>query len=809
MTVKSKHSHVARALADAHVAPWREEAPRSVRVSLLDMSSPATRRAPGAKGKSGSGGKGKRAGAGGPRSPQRSVARSPVRNSGKGARGKLEMEGMAETRSPGGTRTFEVVMNAGGKSPEMTDEEKLKAWKESLAAEEANGGDEDAFGFEDDGDYDDAAARAMRAKYGVPDPAAADGVEVTEPAMPRTDGTGPQPGQKFSGDFDFGGPGFQQVSQLTEENAGLLSQLDAKNAEIDRLEDLLAAVEPVPGMEPERYLDVMQGTEVVDQDPRDTKIIALAKTKRTLNVQLQKEQARVRALEAEVGRLQEIADGHVYPKKMKSKEKAEAKEAAADAAEMAEKVKAAESRSRQMSQQVMQMRIKLDQQTKELKATQAALQREVGSKVDIAKVIEEGSDWRGRAQKIVMMKAKIRDLQEKLREHGLEDRGFGATGASRGSGATSVDAQAKADLRAMETERARAIEELTEGFASAQREAAEHKRKAEAARARVRTLEMEQKKVKAHLKTMLAKATTDDEFVDALRQEVAQLRRQNSSLTGELNSTRSELERTVSTGLASLDGADDPAFLRSQSEDRQRRLDAQEKIISSLKGELRMARAEASGSGIGGAGGPGRPPRHARPSSGERARAAAKKEAEFADANLKMLQMDNMKLTEARDLLRGQLREADAREEELVTEVSNLQAKCAQYERDLGVQRSGVGAKSAHRTTPKAAEEMKAQLEALTEENAALRRTYRKAIEKRDSEVAAMRSQLEEQQRLYSQQIERFRKQATDQRSEPGVADAEDLATLKRNNEMLLQELTDVRAKYQALNARLMRETGR
>jgi len=193
-------------------------------------------------------------------------------------------------------------------------------------------------------------------------------------------------------------------------------------------------------------------------------------------------------------------------------------------------------------------------------------------------------------------------------------------------------------------------------------------------------------------------------------------------------------------------------------------------------------------------------------------RAAAKREAEFADANLKMLQMDNMKLQEARDLLREQLREADAREEELISQVTALQARCSKYERELGVQRSGIPAKAERARAPTAAafEEMKAQLEAVSEENAALRRTYRKGIEKRDSEVAQLRAQLEEQQRLYSQQIEGFRKRADDMRSgDAEAAGSEDFARLKRDNEVLLQELTDVRAKYQALNARFMRETAR
>ena len=81
--------------------------------------------------------------------------------------------------------------------------------------------------------------------------------------------------EKFEGDFDW--DGFSGAQKLSEQNAELVTQLDAKDKEIDELHVLMRAIEPIPGLDPEKFLDVMQGNEMVDQDYRDSKIVDLSK----------------------------------------------------------------------------------------------------------------------------------------------------------------------------------------------------------------------------------------------------------------------------------------------------------------------------------------------------------------------------------------------------------------------------------------------------------------------------------------------------------------------------------------------------
>ena len=111
--------------------------------------------------------------------------------------------------------------------------------------------------------------------------------------------------EKFSGDFDWGKE-LGGVNGLTRTNQALVTQMDAKDREIDRLQTLVEATAPVSGLDPERLLDVMQGTEMVDQDYRDAKIVELAKKSRSLNLSLQREKTKSSQLAGEVSKLRAL-----------------------------------------------------------------------------------------------------------------------------------------------------------------------------------------------------------------------------------------------------------------------------------------------------------------------------------------------------------------------------------------------------------------------------------------------------------------------------------------------------------------------
>ena len=70
-----------------------------------------------------------------------------------------------------------------------------------------------------------------------------------------------------------------------------------------------------------------------------------------------------------------------------------------------------------LSGRLNEYRVKADRFETEMKKARAALRREVGGHVNIEEIVDEGTNWRGRAQKIVMLKSKVKELQEQVREH--------------------------------------------------------------------------------------------------------------------------------------------------------------------------------------------------------------------------------------------------------------------------------------------------------------------------------------------------------------------------------------------------------
>lgn len=125
-------------------------------------------------------------------------------------------------------------------------------------------------------------------------------------------------------------------------------------------------------------------------------------------------------------------------------------------------------------------------------------------------VVDDGTNWRGRAQKIVMLKAKVRELQGRLQDQGPRSDVDGRARAELQVTCHSSCADAPPSLprvlviptftQLMEAERKRSVEALTEEFHAVQEQAVQYKRKAEAAKARVTVLERQTKKAKENIK---------------------------------------------------------------------------------------------------------------------------------------------------------------------------------------------------------------------------------------------------------------------------------------------------------------------
>ena len=89
---------------------------------------------------------------------------------------------------------------------------------------------------------------------------------------------------RVGGGFEWDG-WMQQVQELTDRNAELLTALDNKDQEIAALEERLIAAEPAGG----------GSFAAGGGDPRDAKIIELSRRNRALNLGLQKKKQKYTA----------------------------------------------------------------------------------------------------------------------------------------------------------------------------------------------------------------------------------------------------------------------------------------------------------------------------------------------------------------------------------------------------------------------------------------------------------------------------------------------------------------------------------
>jgi len=311
--------------------------------------------------------------------------------------------------------------------------------------------------------------------------------------------------------------------EVVQEALAIHDELKEQKQETRKLGTLLEGLEPIPGLDPERLLDVMEGTEVVDRDYRDVKIVQLAKKVRNLNVSRNAEKGRadkwkkqLTEAETEIAKLREELDKMASPAARAAALRTQQQQHQAGGESPASKGGKDQQKAAILQHQVDDLKRKLYSQDKELKKVQRALQKELGDgNISMEDALEDG--WRGRAQQIVMLKAKIKRLEA-----------GGASGVPRRR-RDDVDTRAQEDLQDMEKQRQITMEQLTLDLQSTAEEAEKHKKRFDAAKARTRVLEQENTKLKDSVKVLVGKTDTDNQLIDALRDELKSLQKRVAS----------------------------------------------------------------------------------------------------------------------------------------------------------------------------------------------------------------------------------------------------------------------------------------
>lgn len=420
-----------------------------------------------------------------------------------------------------------------------------------------------------------------------------------------------------------------------------MSTVSQKNRELEKYAVLLESIEPPPGVQPEKLLKLIEsGHDSNDAtvDFRDVKIVSLAKKCRNLNMTLMKEKTladkkasecmdlsrQVEALKKEVDlvspaqRATTLKQARALSAPMK-----DTPETTAELADVKKSLKLA-------NNQIEEMRRKVLQSQDEQKKMKAALVKELGEGTNIEQALS-GEGWRGRSQQIIMLKSKIKRLENTLHETQNsmtlgtinEESTFGPgtplingnmTVSTMGTNYTSktttradingrpfdVDSKADADLRSMNESRQQAIEMITEERARlAERVNVLEKQKL-ASKARIKGLEGENQRQRDQLKTLIEKVDGDDQLVTALKQEIERLKIASRRAIQDAKSMQIEQQTKVrgADGKSSLMNKYNPENTEAAEAEAKRvnrlvqtqkeQLNTQEDVIKSLRQQLKI-----------------------------------------------------------------------------------------------------------------------------------------------------------------------------------------------------------------------------
>eukprot|EP00002_Diphylleia_rotans_P025960 TRINITY_DN5151_c0_g1_i7.p1 TRINITY_DN5151_c0_g1~~TRINITY_DN5151_c0_g1_i7.p1 ORF type:complete len:371 (-),score=82.44 TRINITY_DN5151_c0_g1_i7:68-1180(-) len=207
-------------------------------------------------------------------------------------------------------------------------------------------------------------------------------------------------GESKGEDGGFSWNGFDHVRQMQEQNRTLIVMLEQEKAKVKKLKSELSIYQVVGKDD--------------SPDIREKRLIELAKKNRNLNLALEREKLSNAKLQAELRKTKENIPAITATEQTSSPTSPKA-DAVKDQVEDIEfKYKETKEKLNQATNKLMDLRVQNESLKAELGRTQRALQKEVGDDVPLSKILEDSSGWKGRAQQISILKAKVSELKQSL-----------------------------------------------------------------------------------------------------------------------------------------------------------------------------------------------------------------------------------------------------------------------------------------------------------------------------------------------------------------------------------------------------------
>ncbi|XP_066441366.1 coiled-coil domain-containing protein 13 isoform X2 [Eleutherodactylus coqui] len=297
-----------------------------------------------------------------------------------------------------------------------------------------------------------------------------------------------------------------QIRELQDENGRLYKLLKEKEFEIKHLRKKV-----------EDSKIALAGTTGLAGDVAATKIVELSKKNRELTVEMESEKSKVRQLSNKVKELERELQNSNPAENSTNMLKA-TRSADGTPADNSE-IKAVQEKLTAANLKLTEYRNQIQTTRQELKMAHKVLATEVGEDVNISQLLSSAGGWRGRAQQILALQGRVRELESQLgqlrspvSELSLEEEMLGISVPKR------LAAQEKNlfRIRNLEKERKETLERLTAEHDALKKEHEELKKKFDGSKARNKSLSNELKTLKMQLVMLLEKGKHDDELIDAL-----------------------------------------------------------------------------------------------------------------------------------------------------------------------------------------------------------------------------------------------------------------------------------------------------
>lgn len=327
--------------------------------------------------------------------------------------------------------------------------------------------------------------------------------------------TGPI-GTKVESDSSDDEPPLDETGRLQDKNRVLLEKLYKSQNQVKEYKEII---------------DSIQNNGSSDTNFKDKKILELARKNRDLQV-------RVESLKNKAARAMEevlkYKQGGFDPENEETKTSVASEQSleGTTTGDDGESTAALKRKLKKQDERIVKLRNDAQKYKIDLEKAMKIIEREVGEGQSIDDILKGDSNWKGRAQKIEMLKAKLKKL--KL-EHG--DSVSTTTFQSEFSAPKS---HAEKNLETMGANRARELEKLKEELVETRDQYESLNQKYKGACARKTAVEKEMKELKnlmaSKIKVLLDKTENDDKLVNLLREENKRLKSGKPTKSGNASS---------------------------------------------------------------------------------------------------------------------------------------------------------------------------------------------------------------------------------------------------------------------------------